>query len=85
MRCIECVLTATPAEKRPKPTTVQSVPVRATRDPSTGHRRLWAVELWEISIVTFPMLAEARIAAGDGIQESQIDRSLQAAISLLKQ
>jgi HK97 family phage prohead protease len=54
--------------------------VRATRDVGTGHRRLWAVELWEISVVTFPMLAEARIAAGDGLNES-----LQAAISLLKQ
>lgn len=54
--------------------------VRATRDAGTGHRRLWAVELWEISIVTFPMLAEARIAAGDGL-----NGSLQAAILLLKQ
>ncbi len=54
--------------------------VRATRDAGTGHRRLWAVELWEISVVTFPMLAEARIAAGDGL-----NGSLQAAISLLKQ
>jgi HK97 family phage prohead protease len=53
--------------------------VRATRDAGTGHRRLWAVELWEISVVTFPMLAEARIAADGGI-----DRSLQAAISILK-
>jgi HK97 family phage prohead protease len=54
--------------------------VRATRDAGTGHRRLWAVELWEISVVTFPMLAEARIAADGGI-----NGSLQAAISLLKQ
>lgn len=53
--------------------------VRATRDAGTGHRRLWAVELWEISVVTFPMLAEARIAADGGI-----NGSLQAAISLLK-
>lgn len=53
--------------------------VRATRDAGTGHRRLWAVELWEVSIVTFPMLAEARIAADGGI-----NGSLQAAISLLK-
>lgn len=57
---------------------------RATRDAGTGHRRLWAVELWEISVVTFPMLAEARIAADGGFQKTQIDRSLQAAISLLK-
>lgn len=28
----------------------------------SGHRRLTRIELWEISIVTFPMLPEARIA-----------------------
>jgi HK97 family phage prohead protease len=56
--------------------------VRATRDPGSGHRRLWAVELWEISVVTFPMLAEARIAAA--LDRSQINGSLLAAISLLK-
>ncbi|MDP3314705.1 MAG: HK97 family phage prohead protease, partial [Devosia sp.] len=55
--------------------------VRATRDAGTGHRRLWAVELWEISVVTFPMLAEARIAAE---APAPLNRSLQAAISLLK-
>lgn len=37
--------------------------VRATREPRTGHRRLWQVDLWEISIVTFPMLDAARISA----------------------
>lgn len=57
--------------------------VRATRDAGTGHRRLWAVELWEISVVTFPMLAEARIAAA--APAGAINRSLSAAISLLKQ
>jgi HK97 family phage prohead protease len=36
--------------------------VRATRDGGTGHRRLHEIELFEISIVTFPMLEEARIA-----------------------
>jgi len=55
--------------------------VRATRDGRGATRRLWAVELWEISIVTFPMLASARIAAG----ASGAARSLRAAISLLKQ
>lgn len=37
--------------------------VRATRDGRAGLRRLWAVELWEISIVTFPMMDRARIAS----------------------
>lgn len=37
--------------------------VRATRDSRTGHRRLWTVDLWEISIVTFPMMDAARISS----------------------
>ncbi|TNC73410.1 HK97 family phage prohead protease [Rubellimicrobium roseum] len=36
--------------------------VRATKD-SQGRRRLHEVELWEVSLVTFPMLREARLAA----------------------
>lgn len=36
---------------------------RATRDKSTGVRRLFELDLWEISIVTFPMLTHARIDA----------------------
>lgn len=35
--------------------------VRSRRDRVTGVRRLEKVDLWEISIVTFPMLPEARI------------------------
>ena len=37
--------------------------VRATREGRSGGRRLWAVDLWEISIVTFPMMDAARILA----------------------
>ena len=40
--------------------------VRATREGRTGTRRLWAVDLWEISIVTFPMMEAARIGSGPG-------------------
>jgi uncharacterized protein len=54
---------------------------RATREARSGHRKLWAIDLWEISIVTFPMLAEARILPG----HVPAERSLRAAISLLKQ
>jgi HK97 family phage prohead protease len=32
------------------------------RDAKTGIRRLARIDLWEISIVTFPMLPEARVA-----------------------
>jgi uncharacterized protein len=36
--------------------------LKSRRDPRTGLRRLLEVDLWEISIVTFPMLPEARVA-----------------------
>ena len=36
--------------------------LKAVRDDK-GRRRLEAVELWEVSLVTFPMLAEARVGA----------------------
>jgi HK97 family phage prohead protease len=36
--------------------------IRGRRDAKTGIRRLAKVDLWEISIVTFPLLPEARIA-----------------------
>lgn len=35
--------------------------VLGTRNPRTGLRRLTRIDLWEISIVTFPMLPGARI------------------------
>lgn len=37
--------------------------LKAHRDRASGIRRIHKVDLWEISIVTFPMLPEARIAA----------------------
>ncbi|MEW5421396.1 HK97 family phage prohead protease [Amorphus sp. 3PC139-8] len=37
--------------------------VRSRTEPKTGHRLLLEVDLWEISIVTFPMLPEARARA----------------------
>jgi uncharacterized protein len=36
-------------------------PVRARRDAATGTRRVIEADLWEISVVTFPMLPSARI------------------------
>lgn len=60
--------------------------LRATREPASGHRRLWQVELWEISIVTFPMMDAARIAPGATLPEhdARVARSLKAAISLVR-
>lgn len=36
---------------------------KAVRDARTGQRRIYEIDLWEISIVTFPMLPTARISA----------------------
>ena len=36
---------------------------KARIDPRTRIRRIYAVDLWEISIVTFPMLTGARVRA----------------------
>jgi uncharacterized protein len=36
---------------------------RARRDPRRGIRRLQKIDLWEVSLVTFPMLPEARVSA----------------------
>lgn len=35
----------------------------ARTDPRSGVRRLHKVDLWEISLVTFPLLPQARVAA----------------------
>ena len=37
--------------------------VRAVKDPATGVRTILEADLWEISVVTFPMLPEARVTA----------------------
>ena len=38
-------------------------PEKFRTDPRSGHRRLERVDLWEISLVTFPMLPGARVSA----------------------
>lgn len=61
--------------------------VRAQRDAKSGNRKLLEIDLWEISIVTFPMLDRARIApAGEksSAPERRLVRSLEAAISALQ-
>ena len=42
-----------------------SIGFRAERASKSGNglRRLWQIDLWEISIVTFPMMDGARIAS----------------------
>ena len=57
--------------------------VKSRRDRATGVRRIQQVDLWEISIMTFPLLPEARIAsvkarpfAGQLPTEREIERWL---------
>lgn len=57
--------------------------VKATRDRASGHRRLLQIDLWEISIVSFPMMDKARIAAAPAAA-AQMARSLRSALSSLK-
>ncbi len=42
-------------------------PEKARTEPRTGYRRLERVDLWEISLVTFPMLPQARVSAVKGL------------------
>ena len=37
--------------------------VNARRDPRSGLRKLFKIDLWEISIVTFPMQPDARVSS----------------------
>ncbi len=64
--------------------------VRATKDRASGHRKLWQIDLWEISIVTFPMMDGARIssrAAMPAVNDRltrPLGETISAAISLLR-
>jgi HK97 family phage prohead protease len=42
--------------------------VKARRDPASGVRRILEADLWEISVVTFPMLPDARIETVKGLR-----------------
>ena len=49
--------------------------IKAHRD-GKGLRLLTEVELWEVSLVTFPMLPEARVAAKNDTLDDEVWRSL---------
>lgn len=53
--------------------------VRATKDEH-GRRRLKELELWEVSLVTFPMLPDARVGAKGESPEDDLMRDLVAVI-----
>ena len=48
--------------------------VRGRIDPRTRVRRLEQIDLWEISIVTFPLLAGARVRAVEKEQGGSVAR-----------
>lgn len=54
--------------------------VRAAKD-AKGQRLLADLELWEVSLVTFPMLREARVAAKGESPEAAIWRDLAEALA----
>ena len=57
--------------------------VRAKSDPKTGIRQILEADLWEISVVTFPMLPGARIS--DVKSGPLLDLSGQALARALRQ
>ena len=58
--------------------------VKAAKD-AAGHRLLTEVELWEVSLVTFPMQSQARVEAkGDALTEAAL-HELAAAFDAARQ
>ena len=53
--------------------------LRAKKDEA-GRRRLAELELWEVSLVTFPMLPDARVGAKGEVPESDPLKDITAAI-----
>jgi HK97 family phage prohead protease len=58
--------------------------VKATKDDQ-GRRRLDELELWEVSLVTFPMLPDARVGAKGEDPEAALMRDLAAALTGARQ
>jgi HK97 family phage prohead protease len=58
--------------------------IRGRRDARTGIRRLEKVDLWEISVVTFPLLPEARIAYVKARRPRPLIETIIAATRLLR-
>ncbi|MCP8937789.1 HK97 family phage prohead protease [Alsobacter sp. SYSU M60028] len=56
----------------------------ARADPRSGVRRLTRVDLWEISLVTFPLLPQARVAAVKSDPDAALAAALRRAASALR-
>lgn len=50
-------------------------PLRSEK-AADGGRILQEIELWEVSLVTFPMLTEARVAADQGVEAEGLAKEL---------
>jgi HK97 family phage prohead protease len=59
--------------------------VTGRRDAKTGIRRLARIDLWEISIVTFPLLPEARVAHVKSDAEQRLLASIAEATRRMRQ
>ena len=53
--------------------------LRARRDGKTGYRTLTEIELWEISVVTFPLLAGSLVTAVGGEKSASLSGVLRNA------
>jgi HK97 family phage prohead protease len=58
--------------------------VRGRTDAKTGIRRLLEVDLWEISVVTFPMLPAARVSAVKAVGAAQLAQTIRQAADRLR-
>ena len=56
--------------------------VRARKDADAGVRRVIEADLWEISVVTFPMLPEARVDAVKGTGGALAEAALAARLRI---
>lgn len=55
--------------------------VRSRREAKTGMRRILAADLWEISVVTFPMLPAARVSEVKDVHAALARQRLMAKMS----
>jgi HK97 family phage prohead protease len=58
--------------------------VRGHRDARSGIRRLTSVDLWEISIVTFPLLPQARVEHVKAGSRRSLEEAIVAATRLVR-
>jgi HK97 family phage prohead protease len=58
--------------------------VKGRTDAKTGVRQLLEVDLWEISVVTFPMLPAARVSAVKGMASASLSEAMRRAAKLMR-